>query len=100
MRLYCCGKAVTGIGNVPKWEPVRRNNDKVLTDSGDEIKILYGHHQLFRSNSFKPRRLRTTPEMEKARSKRFTHSDSSRYLNNLVTFDHTGHIWSSGHNIH
>ena len=24
MRLYCCGKAVTGIGNVPKWEPVRR----------------------------------------------------------------------------
>ena len=44
MRLYCCGKAVTGIGNVPKWEPVRRNNDKVLTDSGDKIKILHGHH--------------------------------------------------------
>ena len=42
MRLYCCGKAVTGIGNVPKWEPVSRGGDKQLvvpaegTADGDE----------------------------------------------------------------
>ena len=24
MRLRCCGKYVTGIGNVPKWDPPRR----------------------------------------------------------------------------
>ena len=40
MRLYCCGKAVTGIGNVPKWEPVSRGGDKHLVvpaeATGDE----------------------------------------------------------------
>jgi len=41
MRLYCCGKAVTGIGNVPKWEPVRRGKqggdaDKQLVVPAEE----------------------------------------------------------------
>ena len=48
MRLICCGKPVTGIGNVPKWDPPRRKKItkkkeeekdlKVVIDEGDEDK--------------------------------------------------------------
>ena len=36
MRLRCCGKYVTGIGNVPKWDPpVRKALIKPDTDDAD-----------------------------------------------------------------
>ncbi len=37
MRMYCCGKAVTGIGNVPRWDPpVRDKSLLVKADEADE----------------------------------------------------------------
>ena len=39
MRLMCCGKAVTGIGNVPKWDPPRRKH-KLLKDLEEKDKEL------------------------------------------------------------
>ena len=38
MRLICCGKAVTGIGNVPKWDPPRRKH-KLLTEKDKELEL-------------------------------------------------------------
>jgi len=38
MRLMCCGKAVTGIGNVPKWDPPRRKH-KLLTEKDKELEL-------------------------------------------------------------
>lgn len=35
MRLMCCGKAVTGIGNVPKWDPPKRKQKFRLLKNGD-----------------------------------------------------------------
>ena len=37
MRLVCCGKPVTGIGNVPKWDPPRRKRFKKLVDDQKDI---------------------------------------------------------------
>ena len=34
----CCGKAVTGIGNVPKWDPPRRKH-KLLTEKDKELEL-------------------------------------------------------------
>jgi hypothetical protein len=30
LRLYCCGKPVTGIGNVPKWDPPIRDKSHLV----------------------------------------------------------------------
>ena len=39
MRLMCCGKAVTGIGNVPKWDPPRRRH-KLLPDKEKDLEVV------------------------------------------------------------
>ena len=35
MRLMCCGNAVTGIGNVPKWDPPKRKQKFKMLKNGD-----------------------------------------------------------------
>ena len=39
MRLMCCGKPVTGIGNVPKWDPPRRKH-KLLTEKDKVLEVV------------------------------------------------------------
>ena len=39
MRLVCCGKEVTGIGNVPKWDPPRRKR-KLLIPKDKELEVV------------------------------------------------------------
>ncbi len=34
-RLRCCGKYVTGIGNVPKWDPPHRKELLVKPETAD-----------------------------------------------------------------
>ena len=40
MRLMCCGKAVTGIGNVPKWDPPRRKRKYLPDKEKEELKVV------------------------------------------------------------
>ena len=35
----CCGKPVTGIGNVPKWDPPRRKH-KLLTEKDKVLEVV------------------------------------------------------------
>ena len=39
MRLICCGRPVTGIGNVPKWDPPRRKR-KLLIPKAKELEVV------------------------------------------------------------
>ena len=40
MRMICCGKAVTGIGNVPKWDPPRRKRFQKLDNEEKDLKVV------------------------------------------------------------
>lgn len=37
MRLRCCGKYVTGIGNVPKWDPPRHKKLEEGPEADDNV---------------------------------------------------------------